>query len=148
MRKRGRGSGSAPPGPSQRQLRVGEELRHILASILMRGEFRDPDLQGVNVTVSEVRVSPDLRNATAFVMPLGGAQEKPVVAALNRAAVYIRGQIARSVDLRLVPQVDFRVDESYDEAAKIARLLRRPDVAVDLPDPDQDGEPPDHGKAS
>ena len=119
-------------GPSQRQLRVGEELRHALAQIIERAHFRDPVLQDVSITFTEVRVSPDLKNATAFVTPLGGTGVAEVVAALRRAAPYFRGQIARAVKLRVVPALFFEADTSFDYASKIAGLLHRPDVARDL----------------
>ena len=111
-------------GPSARQLRVGEELRHALARIIERGELRDPDLAGVSVTVSEVRASPDLKRATAFVMPLGGRDVEPVVAALGRAAPYIRRLIAHEVKLRYAPELVFRADPAFAEANRIAALLR------------------------
>lgn len=88
---------------SQRQLRVGEEIRHALAQILARTEFRDPDLQDVNLTVTEVRISPDLKQATVFIVPLGGADSKVAVAALNRASGYIRGLLGQMVRLRFTP---------------------------------------------
>ncbi|WP_374446090.1 30S ribosome-binding factor RbfA [Stella sp.] len=124
-----RSGGSAP---TQRQLRVGEELRHVLASVLARGELRDPALQDVSITVTQVRVSPDLRNATAYVMPLGGAHAADALPALRRAAPFLRGQVARAVDLRLVPQLDFALDTSFDNAQRIDDLLRRPEVVRDL----------------
>lgn len=131
--------------PTQRQLRVGEELRHVLATVLARGELRDPALQDVSITVTQVRVSPDLRNATAYVMPLGGARAADALPALRRAAPFLRGQVARAVDLRLVPQLDFAIDTSFDHAQRIDGLLRRPEVARDLEadagrDPDADDE--------
>lgn len=129
--------------PSQRQFRVGEELRHALVRILDRAHFRDPDLAGVSITVTEVRVSPDLRNATAFVTPLGGQDMAPVVAALNRAAGYVRREIAHSVALRLVPNVTFEPDTSFDYSTRIERLLARPEVARDIDpaaDATEDGE--------
>ncbi|MDJ0949637.1 MAG: 30S ribosome-binding factor RbfA [Alphaproteobacteria bacterium] len=110
--------------PSKRQLRVGEELRHALSAVLTRGDFRDPDLVNASITVTEVRVSPDLRNATAYVMPLGGADAELVAAALQRAAHYVRGQVAREVELRYMPALSFETDESFDQAARIDRLLR------------------------
>jgi ribosome-binding factor A len=119
-------------GVSQRQLRVGEELRHSLSDIFLRGDFRDPALLNLNVTVSEVRISPDLRNATAFVMPLGGGKVDDIVAGLNRAAPFIRGQIAKLVQLRLVPTVSFQADTSFEYAERIGKALRRPEVAADL----------------
>lgn len=126
------GYGDPAAGPSQRQLRVGEELRHTIAQIIERAHFRDPALDGVSITVTEVRVSPDLKNATAFVTPLGGGDAKDVVAALRRAAPYFRGQIARAVKLRAVPNVSFEADNSFDYASKISGLLHQPEVARDL----------------
>ncbi len=126
--------------PSVRQLRVGEEIRHCLAAVLNRGDLRDPDLRGVSVTVSEVRVSPDLRNATAFVMPLGGERPGEVIKALDRAAAFLKRQIAREVQLRNVPNLSFRRDETYDEATRIDTILRSSDVARDL-DPETPDDP-------
>ncbi len=125
-----RTSGGSPP--TQRQLRVGEELRHVLAQVLARGELRDPALADLSITVTQVRVSPDLRNATAYVMPLGGDHVADALAALRRAAPFLRGQIARAIDLRMVPQLDFAIDTSFDHAQRIDGLLRRPEVARDL----------------
>lgn len=119
-------------GRSQRQLRVAEEIRHILAEILMRGELRDPGLAGISVTVSEVRISPDLKNATAFAMPLGGAQLEPVLEALNRTAPYLRAQVAKTLQLRHAPSLSFVADRSFDEAHHIEALLRSERVARDL----------------
>ena len=111
--------------PGQRQLRVGEELRHVLAEVLGRDELRDPALQGVSVTISEVRVGPDLRRATAYVMPLGGGDVVEIVAALNRAAGYIRGRVSRMVNLKFAPSFVFEADTAFDEASKIDALLRQ-----------------------
>jgi ribosome-binding factor A len=124
-------------GPTQRQLRVGEELRHALAYILGRQEMRDPALQNATVTVTEVRVSPDLKNATAFVMPLGGAQAAETIAGLRRGAPYLRGLVAREVPLRHVPTLGFELDTSFEHAHRIDTLLHRPDVARDLSRGDQ-----------
>ncbi len=110
--------------PSQRQLRVGEELRHALARVLGRGDLHDPELRDVPITVTEVRLSPDLKKATAFVMPLGGGEESAVVAGLSRAAVYLQGQIAREVALRFTPRLSFAVDESFGAASRVDALLR------------------------
>ena len=118
--------------PSQRQLRVGEELRHALARVLQRGELRDPALKDVAVTVTEVRVSPDLKNATAFVMPLGGQHRAEVIAGLTRSAGYLRGQLAREVPLRFSPTLAFALDTSFDHASRINELLHRPEVERDL----------------
>ena len=117
---------------SQRQLRVGEELRHGLARVLARGGFRDPALSSLNVTVTEVRMSPDLKNATAFVVPLGGAGLEEAVAALNRAAGLFRTQVAREVRLRHAPRISFEADRSFDNAYKMSEILARPRVRRDL----------------
>jgi ribosome-binding factor A len=137
MRKRAGGA------PSQRQLRVGEELRHCLVRILSRGDVRDPELAGVQVTVTRVDVSPDLRNATAYVTPFGGGQADALAAALNRAAGFLRGQVAHEVNLRYAPGIQFEVDRSFDHASHIDRLLHDPRVARDLADGDgtQGGKP-------
>lgn len=125
--------------PSQRQLRVGEELRHALAHILERGEVHDPGLAGAPVTVTEVRVSPDLRNATAFIMPLGGSADAAAVEALTRAKGFIRRRLAEMVRLRIMPAFSFHLDASFDEAGHIEALLRRPEVARDLaPEAEED----------
>jgi ribosome-binding factor A len=131
-------------GPSQRQLRVGEELRHALAEILGRGELRDPALQGVTVTVTEVRMSPDLRNATAFVMPLGGAHAAEVLGGLRRGAAFLRGQLGHAVPLRFTPGLSFELDQSFDQANRIAEILHRPEVERDLAPRDEatDGDAP------
>jgi len=113
-------------------LRVGEELRHALAWILERGEVRDPDLKGVSVTVTEVRVSPDLRKATVFVFPLGGGETEAVVTGLTRARPFLRRKVANAVRLKFVPDITFRADTSFDEARRIDILLRDPAVARDL----------------
>jgi ribosome-binding factor A len=134
-----------PTGPSQRQLRVGEEMRHVLADILSRGDLRDPALQGVTVTVTEVRMSPDLRNATAFVMPLGGAHAAEILNGLRRGAAFLRGQLGREVPLRHTPGISFELDRSFDEASRIAELLHRPEVERDLA---SDGKPADEPEAA
>jgi ribosome-binding factor A len=124
----------ARSGPSQRQLRAGELVRHALAEILSRGEVHDPVLQAHMITVPEVRMSPDLRLATVYVMPLGGRDEKQVLAALERNKKYLRGEIARRVNLKFAPDVRFRLDERFDEAERIEKLLRTPAVQRDLHD--------------
>lgn len=132
-----------PRAPSQRQLRVGEEVRHVLARLLERGVLQDPVLAGVSVTVTEVRLSPDLRNATVFVMPLGGIEVEAVVQALGRAAAFLRRQVAGTVTLRNVPALTFVADPSFDQAGHIEALLRNPRVARDLiseAGPEGDGE--------
>jgi len=122
----------SPRGSGQRPLRVGEELRHALADILARGDIRDPDVAAVPITVTEVRVSPDLRNATAFVLPLGGQHAEQVLAGLTRCAPYLRGQLAKAVRLKFAPALGFRLDTSFDRASHIEEVLRRPEVAADL----------------
>jgi ribosome-binding factor A len=114
---------------------VGEEIRHVLAAIFSRGELRDPDVAGVSITVSEVRMSPDLRNATAFVVPLGGGDTAKIVKGLNRAAPYLRGEVARAMQLRVAPTVAFLADTSFDEASRIDSLLRLPEVQRDVRPP-------------
>src|SRR3979409_1415402 len=121
-------------GPGQRQLRVGEELRHLLAELLERGDMRDPDLRGASITVTAVDVSPDLRSATAFVMPLGGQDEPRLLAAMRRAAPWFRARVGERAGLRYAPEIRFEIDRSFDEAERIGSLLRRPDVARDLKD--------------
>jgi ribosome-binding factor A len=118
--------------PSHRQLRVGEELRHALSRILARGELRDPSLADLNLTVTEVRLSPDLKNATAFVVPLGGSGLEAAVAALNRAGGFFRSRLAREVALRHAPRVAFAADRSFDEARRVDEILERPRVRRDL----------------
>ena len=131
---------SGPTSASQRQLRVGEELRHALAQLLRPGELRDPALREANVTVTEVRVSPDLRNATAFVMPFAGANADQVMAGLKRSAVFLKGRVARMVELRQAPRIVFALDDAFDNAARIAALLARPEVERDLHAPPADND--------
>jgi ribosome-binding factor A len=121
-------------GHSQRQLRVGEEIRHLLAELFERGNMRDPDLREVSITVTSVDVSPDLRNATAFVMPLGGQDETRLLAAMKRAAPWFRAQVGERAGLRHAPEIRFQLDRTFDEADRIGALLRRPDVARDIDD--------------
>jgi ribosome-binding factor A len=130
---------SAPAG--QRQLRVGEEMRHALAEILREHHLDDPDLLDKIITVTEVRLSPDLRNATAFVLPLGGTETDKTVQALNRAAGYFRGELGRAVKMQFTPTIRFRADETFEEATRIERLLHDPAVARDLRK-DNQGENP------
>ncbi|MBL6931516.1 MAG: 30S ribosome-binding factor RbfA [Rhodospirillales bacterium] len=126
--------------PSQRQLRVGEEIRHALAHILERGEIHDPELAGKPITVTEVRISPDLRNATAFVIPLGGVGEtKDIVESLNRIKPFLRHRVSQAVHLRSAPNLSFVGDTSFDEAGHINDLLHSPEVARDLKKSDDDG---------
>ncbi len=121
-------------GPSQRQLRAGELIRHALVEIFQREGFREPALQGVSVTVSEVRVSPDLKNASVFAAPLGGDRQGEVVAALNHAAPHIRSMLGKKIDLKFTPALKFLSDDTFAEAQRIDALLARPDVARDLGD--------------
>ena len=119
-------------GPSQRQLRVGELIRHALAEMLSRGDIHDAVIEGHLITVPEVRMSPDLRLATVYVMPLGGKDEQEVVAALERNKKFLRGEIARRVNLKFAPEIRFRIDERFGEAERIEKLLRTPEVQRDL----------------
>jgi ribosome-binding factor A len=141
-------SSSATPG--QRQLRVGEELRHALSHILSREADRlnDPDLYDKTVTVTEIRMSPDLRNATVFVVPLGATVERNaesdavIIKALNRAAGFFRGLLAREVKMQFSSSLRFRLDESFEQASRIEAALHDPAVARDL-GPAQDADPQD-----
>ena len=126
------------PGGSQRQLRVGELIRHALADMLTRGDVHDPVLEGHMITVPEVRMTADLKLATIYVMPLGGRDMKEVVDALERNKRYLRGEIAHRVNLKFAPDIRFRIDERFDEAERIEKLLRSPDVQRDLKDGDDD----------
>jgi ribosome-binding factor A len=137
MRSNSKRAGAA--GPSQRALRVGELIRHELAAILSRGEVHDPVLEGHLITVPEVRMAPDLRLATAYIMPLGGRDADEVIAALDRNKRYLRGEIAHRVNLKFAPDIRFRIDDRFDEAERIAKLLATPAVKRDL---DSDGEEP------
>jgi ribosome-binding factor A len=119
-------------GGSQRQLRVGELIRHELAEMLSRGDIHDPVVEAHMITVPEVRMSPDLRLATIYIMPLGGRDEKEVLEALDRNKKYVRGEIARRVNLKFAPDIRFRLDERFDEAERIEKLLRTPAVQRDL----------------
>jgi ribosome-binding factor A len=123
---------SAAKAPTQRQLRVGEEIRHLLSAIFARGEFRDPDLAGEHVTVAEVRISPDLKNATAFVSRLGRSDVAELLPALKRAAPYLRGELAKGMRLRIVPQLSFQPDIAIEYAMHVDALLKAPEVARDL----------------
>ena len=132
---------SSAPGASQRQLRVGEQVRHAIAEILAQGSVHDADLEGHIITVPEVRMSPDLKLATIYVMPLGGRDTEVVLAALERNKKFLRGDVARRVNLKFAPDLRFRVDERFDEAERIEKLLRTPAVQKDLEqNPDTDRE--------
>jgi ribosome-binding factor A len=130
-----RGARGSVPGarpPSQRQLRVAEEIRHVLAGIFARGEIRDPALADVVVTVNEVRIGPDLKRATVFVTRLGRSDMAEKVPALRRAAPFLRAQLAKQLRLRVAPDLSFVADTSIDYAMHVDELLRAPDVARDL----------------
>jgi ribosome-binding factor A len=120
------------PGASQRQLRVGETVRHAIADILAQGHVHDPVLEGHLITVPEVRMSADLKLATIYVMPLGGRDTTEVIDALDHNRKFLRGEIARRVNLKFAPDIRFRVDERFDEAERIEKLLRTPAVQRDL----------------
>ena len=125
-------SGSAAKGPSQRMLRVGELIRHKIAEMLSRGEIHDDVLAGHVITIPEVRISPDLKLATVYVMPLGGKSVKPVIEALTRNRKFIRTEVAQTLNLRYAPDVRFREDETFEEATRIDRLLDSPKVRQDV----------------
>jgi ribosome-binding factor A len=131
-------SGTRAPG--QRQLRVGEELRHLLAELLRPGELRDPALREANITVTEVRLSPDLRNATAFVMPLGGANAAEIMAGLRRSAPFLKNRLARKIELRQMPNIAFALDDAFESATRISALLSSPAVERDLHQTEDDDE--------
>jgi ribosome-binding factor A len=130
---------STAPGGSQRQLRVGETVRHALAEILAHGNVHDPDLEGHIITVPEVRMSPDLKLATIYVMPLGGRDTEVVIEALNRNKKFLRGEVAHRVNLKFAPDLRFRADDRFDEAERIEKLLRTSEVRRDLA-PDSEDE--------
>lgn len=141
MTDRTSGAFRAGKPPSQRQLRVGEEIRHTLADLFRRGDFRDPDLARLNITVTEVRISPDLRAATAFVTPFGGEGDvDEALTILRRAAPFLRSRVAGHLKLRNAPTLGFEADTSFDYAGHIATLLHRPEVARDLGPRDDEGE--------
>ncbi|MCC2687721.1 MAG: ribosome-binding factor RbfA [Rhizobiaceae bacterium] len=124
---------SANPGPSQRQLRVGEQVRHALSDLLQRGEVRDEAIESTVLSVSEVRMSPDLKIATAFVSPLSAGDDSAVIEALNRNARFIRGRMSPALrQMKYMPEIRFRLDTSYDNMARIDELLRSPEVRRDL----------------
>jgi ribosome-binding factor A len=134
---------------SQRQLRVGEAIRHALSEVFTRGEVRDPVLSGRSITVTEVQASPDLTNATAFVMPLGermdADEEAELIKALTRSAPFLRGRVNKAVILRRSPQLSFAIDKTFGATEHLDELLRRPDVARDLvpDDAEATGDPDD-----
>jgi ribosome-binding factor A len=126
-------------GPTQRQLRVGEMLRHALSEILIRGDVRDPELNGVPITITQVKPSPDMRHATVFCEPLGGKNAEQVIEALNRHRGFIRGLMGKMIELKFTPDLRFIEDTSFAEAQKIEDLLKSERVARDLKA--QDDEP-------
>jgi ribosome-binding factor A len=130
-----------PAGPSQRMLRVGELVRHALSALFARGDIEDEALTGAVITVPEVRMSPDLKLASAYIMPLGGERAVEVVAALNRHQKFIRGRVAPEINLKFAPEIRFFVDETFAEASRIDALLRSERVQRDIAhddDPDSD----------
>ncbi len=129
---------ASAPGASQRQLRVGELVRHAVADLLSQGGVHDPVLEGHVITVPEVRMSPDLKLATVYVMPLGGKDTEPVLKALAQNKAFIRGVVARGVNLKFAPDLRFRIDERFDEAERIEKLLRTPAVQRDLNKDDEE----------
>jgi ribosome-binding factor A len=128
---------ASPAGGSQRQLRVGELVRHAVADLLTRGDVHDPVLEGHLITVPEVRMSPDLRLATVYVMPLAGRDADAVIAALERNKKFMRGEVARAVNLKFAPDLRFHIDDRFAEAERIDKLLRSPEVARDLEKDDE-----------
>ena len=127
-----KGHRDTTPGGSQRQLRVGELVRHAISEMLTRGDVHDPVLEGHLITIPEVRMSPDLRLATIYVMPLGGKDVEEVLEALERNKRYLRGEIGHHVNLKFAPDLRFHADERFDEAERIEKLLRTPAVQRDL----------------
>ena len=122
----------APTGPSQRQLRAGELMRHALVEILREEEFTDEALAGVSVTITEIRMSPDLRHAMCFIEPLGGENAEAVVKALSQHAKFLRGRLGKSIDMKFTPELKFLHDESFNEATRIGALFDNPKVRQDL----------------
>ena len=125
-------------GPSQRQLRVGEALRHALADVLRRNEIRDPDLDGVSVTITQVKPSPDMRYATVYCEPLGGQNAAAIIAALNRHKGFLRGEMGRMITTKFTPDLRFVEDQSFAEAEKIENILKSPQVARDIAATDEE----------
>jgi ribosome-binding factor A len=135
---------SSPAAPSQRALRAGELVRHAVADMLTRGEVHDPVIEAHMITVPEVRMSPDLRLATVYVMPMGGRDEQAVIAALERNKRFLRGEVARRVNLKFAPDLRFQVDRRFEEVERIDKILHSPQVQRDLASPpdrdDLDGD--------
>lgn len=136
---KGKSRGHEGHGPSQRQLRAAELVRHALVDIVQREELRDADLRGVSVTIGEVRASPDLKHMTAFVSSLGPGDPQVIANGLTRISAFLRGRLARSIDLKFTPELHFQPDISYDEARHIDELLASPEVARDLKHDDEEG---------
>jgi ribosome-binding factor A len=135
-----RGGSDTRAGPSQRQLRVGEMLRHALAEILNRNEIRDPDLDGVSVTITQVKPSPDMRYATVYCEPLGGENAKAIVAALNKHKGFLRGEMGHRIAIKFTPELRFVEDESFAEALKIETILKSERVSRDLAASDEEDD--------
>jgi ribosome-binding factor A len=134
------GRAPVPAGPTQRQLRAGELVRHALVEILREEELQDADLQGISVTVTEARLSPDLKHANVFVEPLGGGHADAVVEALNRHARFLRGRLGRHIDMKFTPDLRFLHDESFNAAAAMDRLFDDPRVRQDIARRNDDGD--------
>jgi ribosome-binding factor A len=147
-RKQQTRNASGPQGPSQRQLRAGELIRHALVDVLREEDIHDPVMEGVSITVTEVRLSPDLKHATCFVEPLGAGVEaaptaghvEEILKALNSHAKFLRGVLGRRIDMRFTPDLRFRHDESFDAAGRMAQLFSDPRIQADLERPDDEGE--------
>lgn len=133
-RKHTKGGRMSASGPSQRQLRVGELIRRTLSEVLQRGEVHDPDLQRMSITVGEVRVTPDLRNATAYVLPLGGQQKEEAIEALNRNKAEIRHLVTHGMTIKFAPEIRFEIDDTFDRMDATRRLLAEDNVRRDLED--------------
>jgi ribosome-binding factor A len=130
-------------GPSQRQLRVGEALRHALADVLRRNDLRDPDLDGVSVTITQVKPSADMRYATVYCEPLGGKNAGVIITALNRHKGFLRGEMGKLISTKFTPDLRFVEDQSFAEAEKIESILKSPEVARDLATTDDDEDTSD-----
>jgi ribosome-binding factor A len=138
MRRAAKGGHGQAQGPSQRQLRAGELVRHALADLLRQGDLHDEALEGASVTVTEVRLSPDFKHAVCFVQPLGGVHAGEVVDALNRHARFLRGRLGREIDMKFTPDLRFVHDQSFDEAAHMDALFNSPLVRRDIADEDEE----------
>src|SRR5580704_9322625 len=130
-------------GPSQRQLRVGEMLRHALAEVLRENDIRDPDLDGVSVTITQIKPSPDMRYATVYCEPLGGENAKQIIAALNRHKGFMRGEMGHRITMKFTPDLRFVEDESFAEAQKIETILKSPEVQRDIASSSDDDDDSD-----